>query len=198
MDGLQIDVSAMSKMQAELKALPAILRERLIRGAANVVMTELRDRAIGLAPELAGPEKTGQAPKGNLKASIYRMRVPEACVGPYEVWKVGVRQGGGAWKHKRNQGKTTNTVGAWYAAFEEYGHWTRTPSAVLKNRTGTRNDARKAYQATLSVMAHWVPGTPFMRPALDSMKGSFAQIMQSYVDRNLAEAMRTARYMTVR
>lgn len=198
MDTLRIDVSEMSKFTAELLGLPAILRERLVRGAANAVMTELRDRAIALAPELAGPEKTGQAPAGNLKASIYRMRIPEACFGPWEVWKVGVRMGAGKWNHKRNQGKDSNTSGAWYAAFEEYGHWTRTPSEVLLHRTGRRDDARKAYQSTLSVMAHWVPGTPFMRPALDSMKGTFGQYMQTYVDRNLGEAVRTARYMTVR
>lgn len=195
---MQIDVSDLSKFADELRALPDILRERLIRGACKEVSTQIRDRAIEEAPALAGPEKTGQAPAGNLKRAIYCMRVPEASIGQWEVWKIGVRVGKGAWKHKRNQGNATNTVGAYYAAFEEYGHWTRTPSEVLLHRTGRRDDARKAYQATLSVMAHWVPGKAFMRPALDAFKGKAATVMQSYVDRNLGEAVRTSKFMTVR
>jgi hypothetical protein len=196
-DAVTLDIGNITKFVAELRALPPILQSNLARGAAKAAMTELRDRAVAKAPMRAGPEGgDGGPPPGNLKKAIYCMRLPELCTLTREVWKVDARKGKGKWKHKRNQGKDTNTAGAYYAGFVEYGHWSRTPASVLSAVGGTRNSRRQKYQA--SGQAKWIPAVPFMRPALDSMRSDFTSIMQDYVDRNIREAVKVSKFMTVR
>lgn len=193
-DGLQLDIGEITKLIAEYRQLPAVLRGPLARGAAKAAMTELRDRAIAKAPTSAGPEGTEDGPPpGNLKRAVYCMRLPEECSTDLEVWKVDVRKGAGKWKHKRNAGRDTNTAGAYYAGFVEFGHFTRTPRPVLLGPGGTRNKRRQDFQA--SGKAQWVPAQPYMRPALDSMRSDFATIMQSYIARNLPEALAVFKYM---
>jgi hypothetical protein len=193
-DGLQLDAVDITRMVAEFRKLPAVLRGPLARGAARAAMTELRDRAIALAPVAAGPEgEEGGPPPGNLKRAIYCMRLPENCTPDIEAWQVSVRKGPGKWKHKRNQGNETNTAGAYYGGWVEFGHWTRTPSAVLAGGVGSRNARRQAHQA--SGAARWVPAQPYMRPALDSMKNDFGRVMQEYVDRNIGEVIAISKYM---
>lgn len=193
-DGIELDVGEITKAIAEFRRLPAVLRGPLARGAAKAAMTELRDRAIKNAPMSTGPEGTeGGPPPGNLKRALYCMRLPEQCTPDREVWKVDARKGKGRWKHKRNQGNDTNTAGAFYAGFVEFGHWSRTPAAVMLHGKGTRNAIRQAYQA--SGKARWIPAHPFMRPALDSMRNDFATIMQAYIGRNLREALAVFKYM---
>lgn len=193
-DGFTLDVGEITKALAEFKQLPAVLQGPLARGAAKAVMTELRDRAIKNAPQSAGPEGSEAGPPpGNLKRALYCMRLPELCSPGKEVWKVDARKGAGRWKHKRNLGKDTNTEGAYYAGWVEFGHYTRTPRVVLLGGKGTRNRRREEYQS--SGKARWVPAQPYMRPALDSMKNTAGSIMQTYIDRNLPEALRTFKYM---
>lgn len=193
-DGMTIDVGEITKLITEFRQLPAVLRGPLARGAAKAAMTELRDRAIAKAPMSAGPEGSeGGPPPGNLKRAIYCMRLPEACSTDREVWKVDARKGAGKWKHKRNAGKETNSNGAFYAGFVEFGHWSRTPAPVFLHGKGTRNAVRAAYQA--SGKAKWIEARPYMRPALDSMRNDFAAIMQAYIGRNLPEALAVFKYM---
>jgi len=189
-DGLQFDVGDITKMLAEFKQLPGVLRGPLARGAAKAVMTELRDRAIAIAPIAAGTEGTTDGPPpGNLKRAIYAMRIPEDCTNDREVWKVDVRKGAGTVKRGANEGAAT--AGAYYAGWVEYGHWTRTPATAV-SQAGSRAAGRIAWRATGT--AKWVPAQPFMRPALDSMKSQFATIMQDYIGRNLPEALATFKF----
>ena len=184
-DGFQLDVGEITKMLAEYKQLPDVLRGPLARGAAKAVMTELRDRAVANAPVSADPEDN----PGNLKRSIYVMRIPEDCTTNLETWKVDVRKGAGT--VKRGARKGAATAGANYAGWVEFGHWTRTPADAIA-KAGSRAAGRIAWRATGT--AKWVPAQPFMRPALDSMKSQFTQIMQDSVERSLPEALATFKY----
>lgn len=190
-DFLTLDVSDFTKFAAELRSLPDLMRQKLLRGAADEVMTALRDRAVAEAPMETEPGPSAPPP-GNLKRAIYRMRVPEECNDRYEVWKVGVRVGKGSWKRKRNQGRETNSVGAFYAYFVEHGHWTRTPKSAMMG-LGTRDQKRKRYQD--SGKARWVPANPFFARAFEAIKPTISSRMQAYVDRNIRESLRTFKYV---
>jgi len=189
--GMSLDIGQLSEAIGEFRKLPQVLQGPLARGAAKAVMTELRDRAIAKAPMSAGPEgEEGGPPPGNLKKALYCMRLPELCSPGREVWKVDARKGKGRWNHKRNQGKDTNTAGAYYAGWVEFGHFTRSPT--FKGKGGTRDAIRAAYQKS---SARWVPPQPYIRPALESMKKDAGAIARGYIDRNLPEALRTFKYM---
>lgn len=191
-DGFAINLEQFTPYVNELRQMPTVMREKLARGAAKAVAGELRDRAVANVPVLA-EERAGVAPPGNLKRSIYAVRIPEKCSFTTEVWKVDIRVGKGNWKHKRNQGKATNTQGAYYGVWVEKGHFTRTPASVLKFGPGTRNQNREAWQK--SGKATWVAPRPYMAPAILSMNGDFEKIVRSYYDRNMPEALRTFRFL---
>ena len=195
-DGYSIDITALLELSAGFNSLAPILQSQIARGAAEAVATELRNRAAANAPAQAGPEGTeGGPPPGNLKKSLYRVRMPEKCTLVEERWKVNARMGNAKWKHKRNQGRETDGS-AYYAGFVEFGHWTRTPSEILAAKGGTRNSRRKAFQAT--GQAKWVPANGYMRRALDSMAGGATnEIVAGYIKRNLPAALRALKYMKV-
>lgn len=190
----------------ELQALPRAIRERAVKGAVATAASVVRKDAIARAPLWLGSDKelmgmigqrthkmqAGHPPPGTLKKAIYQTRMVNECTDTLEVWKVDVSKG----KDKRNVGKKTSKFGpvqgmnkdAYYAAWVEYGHFTRTPKGPGK---------RKARQLAgiAAGTVRWVPPQPFMRPAFETKKTEALNAMAEYLRREIHAATDAMRYI---
>jgi HK97 gp10 family phage protein len=184
-DQCKAEVQGIAGLMAELRQLPQVVQQRLMRGAMGTGARVIKDEAVRFAPEWTGSVSQGHPPPGTLKRAIYTVRLVDKCTATLEAWKVGVRSG----KNKTaRRGASVVSLDAYYASWVEYGHFARVGK-------GTSKDAKKAAQA-LGVAA-WVPAHPFMRPAFETKKGEAVRAMQAYLDDNLHTVAATMRYLKV-
>ena len=186
-DGTSIAFPGLPDFLAELRALPAKVQTKVmtkvVSAGAAVVQAEVAKRA----PEYTGEVTQGHPPPGTLKKAIYRVRVSSECTATREVWKVAVRKGKAAQKSKR--GKSTVNLDAFYAAWVEYGHYTRVPHAMTK---GARAAARAVGTAKF-VSAH-----PFFRPGVEASTQTSFAAMQACLERELPLAVAAGRYLSLK
>lgn len=182
----------------ELQQLPRVIRERAVKGAVATAASVVRKDAIMRAPLWLGSDKelmgmvgqrahkmqVGHPPPGTLKKAIYQTRMVNECTDTLEVWKVDVAKG----KKALKGGGTTNARDAYYAAWIEYGHFTRTPKGPGK---------RKARQLAgiAAGTVRWVPPQPFMRPAFETKKTEALNAMAEYLRREMHAATEAMRYI---
>ena len=189
MDEVKFTVVGMRELMEELHGLAVVTQKRLALGAVATAASVIRKKSVELAPIYLGADhylqslvgrrsvkmSAGHPQPGTLKRSIYQTRMSEKCTPTTEVWKVDVRRG------KKKTKKGADQPDAYYAAWVEYGHYTRPPSGggTLKMRRaeGRRSGAVK-----------WVPAQPFMRPAFESSKEEALSAMAKYIADNLHAA----------
>lgn len=187
-DGAGVDVSKLLGLAEELKALPRVVSERLLKGATATACSVIRREAVLRAPEWTGPVSEGHPPPGTLKRAIYQARLSSKCEANIERWIVSVRRGRNAKSIKRG-GKQVS-LDAFYAMWVEYGHYARQPKAA-----GSRKK-RQANQRAGNV--RWVPAKPFMRPALETKRAEAAQAFADYLRNNLPTATSAMRFLKAR
>lgn len=184
-DGASVNVSQLLDMAAELKALPQVLRERLLKGATATACSVIRREAVLRAPEWTGPVEEGHPPPGTLKKAIYQARLPSKCTATKEQWLISVRRGRNARSGK--VGGKVVSFDAFYALWVEYGHYARSK--------GNRAARKKAQKAGL---VRWVPAKPYMRPALDTKRAEAEQAFRAYLMNNLPIATQAMRFLKAR
>lgn len=179
-DDATITVKGLNQLLGELRDFSDKFQEHALKGACAKACSVLRQEAIRLAPEWEEAVSAGHPPAGTLKKSIYQTRWTSQCGRGREVWFVGVRKG----KRFRHMGKTAGKHGpmqginrdAFYAAWIEYGHYTRVPAAMTKTA--------KAAGRALGVATYVAPH-PFMRPAFEMKKNEATQVMRDYIAKAL-------------
>lgn len=181
-DSVKCEIVGLDGLLRELRQLPAVVQQRVLRGAAATGASVIRKEAILRAPVSAAPEQAGHAPPGTLKRAIYQVRMTQECTPTREVFKVGVRQG----KRFRSVGKKGANLDAYYASWVEYGHFARVPHAMTKTA--------KAAGRALGV-ATWVPAHPFMRPAVQAKAGDAVKAMAAYVAAQMPLALNAMQYL---
>jgi hypothetical protein len=186
-DGCTFEIPGLEPWLAELRKLPQAMQTRLVRGAVATGVSVIRVAAIGKAPLFTGDVSQGHPPPGTLKRSIYQTRLADKCTPTLEVWKVDVRAG------KRTTKKGGTQLGAYYARWVEYGHYTRAPASAGK----TRAQRRKALQGGTVLVegAQYILPRPFMRPAFEQSKAAALKAAQAYINENLPLAVASFRYI---
>lgn len=188
-DGVQVRIDGMAELMAELRQLPQVMQQRIVRGAVGTGANIIKREVVALAPEWTGEVSQGHPPPGTLKRAIYAARLVDKCTASVETWQVGVRSGKGV----RNMGSKASKFGptqgtnmdAYYASWVEYGHYSRAPQSL----PGTRAARRTAVRSGAVAGAHYVLGRPFLRPGFERSKGTALRAMEDYVRRNIAAAV---------
>jgi len=178
----------------ELQALPKAIRERAVKGAVATAASVVRKDAIARAPLWTGEVQEGHPPPGTLKKAIYQTRMVDECTPTLEVWKVDAHKG----KAVRNVGKKTSKFGptqgvnkdAFYAAWVEYGHFTRTPKGPGKRKT-------RQLAGIAAGTVRWVPPHPFMRPAFETKKTEALNAMAEYLHNEMQAATAAMKFFKV-
>lgn len=181
-DGIAFEIDGLEQLLGELRALPAAIEMRVLRGAAATGASVLRKEVILRAPQSTGPVSEGHPPPGTLKKAIYQVRVSQECAPGREVFKVGVRRG----KRARSVGKSGVNLDAYYAWWVEHGHFARVPHELTKTA--------KAAARMLGV-AKFIPPQPFFRPAIAVKQRDALQAMHDYIRRQLPLATAAMRYL---
>ncbi len=176
----------------EIMALPDRVRQRVMIGAVASGARVVRNEAILRAPLWTGPVSAGHPPPGTLKRAIYMARLINKCTPTVETWIVDVRTGKRMVRRGKNKGATLNDKDAYYAAWVEYGHWTRTPGTTKRQH---RQAVRSGIAAALG--AKWVPAKPYMRPAVETKKSAAFDAMAEYVAKNLPAAFQAMKFIKV-
>lgn len=182
----------MADFLAEIENLPKKVVDRLKIGAVASGARIVRDQAIANAPEWHGDVSKGHPPPGTLKRAIYMARLIHKCTPTFEVWAVDVRTGSRTIARGKNKGMSTNDKDAYYAAWVEYGHWTRTPGSTKRQH---REAVRTGMAATMG--ARFIPAQPYMRPAVEAKKEAAFNAMAEYIAKNLPAAVQAMRYVKV-
>lgn len=188
-DGASMEITGLADLLADLRTLPDVLQQRVMKGAVATGASIIRKEAVLRAPVWTGDVSQGHPPPGTLKRAIYQTRLPEWCTPTVETWKVDVRMGKRAASTKR--GKGTVNLDAFYARWVEYGHYSRAPKSAGK----TRKQRRAAVESGAVQGAHFVLPRPFMRPAFEVKKQEALNAMQAYVTHNLPVAMAAMRIL---
>lgn len=191
-DGAELVMPDIQALMADLRALPQLMRSRVLKGAVATGCSVIRKEAVLQAPVFDGQVGKGHPPPGTLKRAIYQTRLVEECTPTLEAWKVDVRTGKKASATKR--GKKTVNLDAFYARWVEYGHYTRAPKAAGK----TRKQRRAAVESGAVQGAHYVLPRPFMRPALQLKAEIAIKAMEAYLAENLAAANDALRILQAR
>lgn len=177
---IDIEVKGLSELKATLRTLPAAIQNRVMRSAVATAAGVFKDEAVLLAPMYTGSVQAGHPPPGTLKQAIYITRMVSQCTSTLEMWKVDVR---------RNAAKgKTKGVGAFYASWVEYGHFTRTPG--LSKRA---HGAAVAAGMAGGLGAKWVSAKPYMRPAFESVKEQAALAMRDKMAQRIDDAVQAAK-----
>ena len=183
-DGVAASITGLEGLMAELRALPALMQQRVIRGAVGTGANIIKREAVVLAPEWTGPVSKGHPPPGTLKRAIYAARLMDKCTSTTEVWIVGVRSGKAARHYGTKNSKAGPTQGknldAYYGRWVEYGHHVRASKSDKKNLHSG---------AVLKTGAYSVAPKPYMRPAFETKKNEAVQAMQDYINRHLVAAV---------
>lgn len=181
-DSVTVQVTGLDQLLRDLKAFPAAVQKRVLKGAAATGASVLRKEAIQRAPVSTGKVEEGHPPPGTLKKAIYQTRLVQECTPTREVFKVGVRQG----KRAQSVGKKGANLDAYYAKWVEYGHFARVPHEMTKTA--------KAAGRMLGV-ARWVAPHPFMRPAIAAKQGDALRAMQEYIRNQMPLATAALQYL---
>lgn len=189
-DSVKAEIVGVQELMAELRRLPEVLQQKIMRGAVGTAANVIKREAVMRAPVFTGAVSQGHPPPGALKAAIYATRLVDKCTINSEVWLVGVRQG----KRARNSGSKTSKFGptqgknldAYYASWVEYGHYARVSKSMSK-------DAKAAGRGLGA--ATWVAARPFMRPAFETKKGDALEAACAYIQRNLPVATASFRFL---
>lgn len=189
-DGIEVKLTGMDSLLAELRNLPASIRERVLIGAVAKAATVIKDEAVRLAPEWHGTVAKGHPPPGTLKRAIYSARLMDQCTDTFEARIVSVRSGKFYSAVKVKGGGTVNKD-AFYARWVEYGHYTRTPGMTKQQHAKARGGV------DLYTGAKWVPPRPFLRPAFDTKKGEAGDAMREYLRANLPAALMANKMLKV-
>ena len=185
-DGMSLQVDNLSEWMAELRALPKVVQDRVVKGTVATGASVIRKEYVVRAPMWTGDVAEGHPPPGTLKRAVYQTRMVEFCTPTVEVWKVDVRRGATA---RDRKGQRIVSKDAFYALWVEYGHYVRTPGM-------SEQEHRKARSTVdLYLGAKWVPPRPFARPAFESKKDEAIKAMQTYFNENLALATASMRYV---
>jgi HK97 gp10 family phage protein len=181
-DGFELTITGLEEALAELRALPQVIQQRVMRGAVAKGASVIRAEAVRRAPVYDGPALgAAHAPPGTLRQAIYQARIPSQCTPVREVFRVDVRKG------KRKAGRGAS-VDAYYASWVEYGHFARVPHAMTKTA--------KAAGRALGVARH-VPAHPFMRPAIEAAGPAAIEAMRAYIVQQLPLAGAAMRYLSI-
>lgn len=182
-DSVTIEVNGLDQLLKDLKAFPAAVQKRVLKGAAATGASVIRKEAVLRAPVSTGKVEEGHPPPGTLKKAIYQVRMTQECTATREVFKVGVRRG----KRVNKAGKNLNEgKDAFYASWVEYGHFARVPHEMTKSA--------KAAGRMLGV-AKWVPPHPFMRPAIAAKQADALRAMQEYIRNQMPLATAALQYL---
>jgi HK97 gp10 family phage protein len=182
-DGFELTITGLDEALAELRALPQVIQQRVMRGAVAKGASVIRAEAVRRAPVYDGPALgADHAPPGTLRKAIYQARIPSQCTPVREVFRVDVRKG------KRKSGKGGASVDAYYASWVEYGHFARVPHEMTKTA--------KAAGRALGV-ARQVPAHPFMRPAIEAAAPAAIEAMRAYIAQQLPLAGAAMRYLKI-
>lgn len=189
-DGASAQIVGLEGLMSELRALPSMMQQRLMRGALGTGANIIKREAVEQAPMWTGQVTDGHPPPGTLKRAIYAARLMDKCTPTVETWMVGVRSGKAARHTGTKNSKAGPTQGknldAYYARWVEYGHHVRAPKAETKNlHSGV----------TLVTGAYSVAPNPFMRRAFELKKSEAVKAMQDYITRNLAAAVVSFHYL---
>jgi HK97 gp10 family phage protein len=177
-DGVTFSIPDLQAFLRELDEVSEMVRKRILKGAVASGASVVRREAILRAPLYTGPISAGHPPPGTLKRSIYQTRLVDKCTRNLEVWKVDVRRG------KRTTKKGAALPDAFYAAWVEYGHYTRRPKSAGRRRRGEVLDP-VFFQAP----------KPFMRPAFETKKGEALQAIAQYIRDNLGPALAAQKFI---
>ncbi len=158
-------------LMAELRQIPQIMQTRILKGACATGAAVFKDQVTANALRVADT--------GTLARAVYMTRLSSECDQNNERWIVGVRRGKTIGKNKRE-----NKNDAFYAAWVEYGHLTRTPGLTAKQHRKARESGTAE-----SLGAKVVPAHPFMRPAFDTKKVDAVRAMEQYVREHLKTAV---------
>lgn len=181
-DKVTFSIPDLAAFLRDLEDLPKQVRMRIVKGAVATGASVIRKESVLRAPMYPGTVGKDHPQPGTLKKSIYQTRLVDKCNDTTEVWKVDVRKG------KVFTKKGRRMPDAYYAAWVEYGHYTRTPGGV-----GTR--AQRRLKARSAGDVRWVPAQPFMRPAFEAKKQDAFQAMVDYIRRELASALLAQRFV---
>jgi len=181
-DSVTVEVKGLDQLLRDLKAFPAAVQKRVLKGAAATGASVLRKEAIQRAPVSTGKVEDGHPPPGTLKKAIYQVRMNQECTPTREVFKVGVRSG----KRARSVGKKGTNLDAYYAKWVEFGHFARVPHEMTKTA--------KAAGRMLGV-AKWIPPHPFMRPAIAAKQADALRAMQEYIRNQMPLATAALQYL---
>jgi HK97 gp10 family phage protein len=181
-DGASLDLSGLQAFIDEMKELPKVLQQRVMRGAVATGASVVRKASISAAPEWTGQVGSKHPPPGTLKQAIFQSRVVDQCTDTVEIWKVDVRS-------EDRELKSGTRPGAYYAHMVEFGHYTRGSKKV-----GGTKKSRRERQLSFG-QVRWIAPQPFMRPAFDANQQAALDAMQQYIANNLPAAVGAMRYI---
>jgi hypothetical protein len=179
-DGITAEFVGLPGLMAELRQIPQLMQTRIMKGACATGAAVFKAQVTANAQAMAVT--------GTLARAVYMTRLVSECTSNSEKWFVGVRSG----KKDRHSGPVSSKFGptqglnrdAFYAAWVEYGHFSRIP----KSTVGANRKARHA-SATADGTGRMVPAHPFVRPAFDAKKVEATRAMEEYIRGNLQTAV---------
>ena len=172
-DGMSMSIDGLEQALAELRAVPQVIAQRVLKGAVATGASVIRREVIRQAPSMSG----------TLKQAVYQARNTQLCTPVQETFKVGVRRGKLAVRKVKGQ---SVSVDAYYAIWVERGHYARVPHATTKT-------AKAAARAAGT--AAWVPAHPFFRPAVAASSDAALQAMRDYIRAQLSLATSAMQYL---
>ena len=184
-DGITVSFEGLDQALSELRSIPQVVAQRVLRGAVATGASVVRKEIILRAPDSGapGPQKAGGSAPGTLKRAIFQVRNTQLCTPVQEVFKVGVRQGKRA--TKKVNGRVIS-VDAFYASWVEYGHFARAPHALTK--------AAKAASRAAGT-AKWIPAHPFFRPGVAASSNAALAAMRDYIKQQLPLVTASMQFM---
>ena len=184
-DGMSISFDGLEQALSELRLVPHVIAQRVLRGAVATAASVVRKEIVLRAPDsgASGPQKPGGSAPGTLKRAIYQVRNTQLCTPVQETFKVGVRQGKRATKNVNGR---SVSVDAYHASWVEYGHFARVPHEMTKTA--------KAAGRMLGV-AKWVPAHPFFRPGVAASSDAALAAMRDYIKSQLPLATAAMRFL---
>lgn len=184
-DHVTLQVNGLDGLLRDLRTLPQVLQNRLMKGMVATGASVIRKAAIDKAPVYTGDVAAGHPPPGTLKKAIYQARIPSLCTATVESWLVSVRKGKKAQATQR--GSRQVNLDAFYASWVEFGHYTRAPKSAGATQKARRTAVSAGTQMVIG--AQFVMPQPFMRPAFELNKEAAVNAMRNYLAERLPDAV---------
>ena len=173
MPDMSMHWEGLRELQARLATLNQDVQNNISRAAVGAAARVVAKEARLRAPRAEAAHWRARGKKvspGTLAKAIAAGRSRSESSPGREIWRVFVNHG------KKAQGRGAD---AFYAGWVEFGHH------VLPSKQMGSLSARRRAKAS---MAKWIPGKPFLRPALESKKEAAVAAMVDRLKQRLDKA----------